>query len=248
MKIRVNDDNAVRKTFKVLVRDEVSRNPNVPWAQRQERIFVLNREKFCQRSRFLREALEQAESNSSNPDTPKPFILKNHMPDDFAAYQRCVYTQTLDMPVDDDDDPLFPLLRLYVLADQLCDYTITNRIINEIVRFSDEWEYTPSKKEIWYVWEFVETYDHPLRKLFIDYQIHRAPRDSLVFQESEHISFDYLSDVALKFWDLAEQSRELAEAEGEDAIFGVKCSERPKCHYHQHGMDRNHVSCEELDL
>lgn len=125
---------------------------------------------------------------------------------------------------------------------------MANFVVNDIIRASDGFEHTTSKKEIWFVWTMIEEYDHPLKRLFVDYQIHEAPRDSLIFEETENIPFEYLNDAVLKFSDLAEQEEERRKVDGEDAILGVKCSERPECHYHQHHKDVNHPSCKELGL
>jgi hypothetical protein len=83
----------------------------------------------------------------------------------------------------------------------------------------------------------ISEYDHPLKRLFVDYQIHEAPRDSLEFEEYERIPFDYLNDVVLKYWDLAEEDQKRRRDGRDDEIFGVACSERGKCYYHQHDED-----------
>lgn len=215
--------------------------------ERQKKLYVLKRSKFSRRSAFFREELEKADSSSSDSNTPKRVVLENHMPEDFDAYLRYINTGSPNLAADD-ADPLFPLLRLYLLADELYDFTMANFVMNDIIRTSDEFKHTPSKKEVWFVWTMIEEYDHPLKRLFVDYQVHEAPRDSLIFDEIKNIPFEYLNDVVLKFSDLAEQEEERRKVDGEDAIFGVKCSERPDCHYHQHGKDVNHPSCEELGL
>jgi hypothetical protein len=240
-------------TFYVLVRDQKNRDPltynTFPWVEPKQQpkqlSFVLNRRKYCERSKCIREALEDVDSSLSDPDEPRRISTENHDPDDLGVYVRWVETENLDIPADD-DDPLFPLLRLYVLADELGDYSFANILINDVMQVSRQLEHTPSKKEIWFVWEMIEEYDHPLKRLFVDYQIHEAARESLIFEEYEHISFDYLNDVALKYWDLAEQERERRQAGRDDVVFGVKCSGRGMCYYHQHGIDRNHPSCAEL--
>jgi hypothetical protein len=258
----IDDDND--DTFEVLVRDRLNRNPITheayPHGELQEEPFVLNRNRYHQRSKWSREELEEAESNSSDPDTPTRIILENHVPEDFATYMRFVETGSLDMAADDKDDPFFPLLRLYVLADHLSDFTIANRIINRIMKVSKDSSHTPSKKEIWFVWEMIEDFEDPLRRLFVDYQIHEAPKDSLLFEDYEHIPFDYLNDVVLMYWDLAKDETDRRQAERDDEpddepdderdydIFEVKCLRRSKCHYHRHDMDSFHLSCEELGL
>lgn len=239
------------KPMVLLVRDKLNRDPKftnsyIP-IECREKFYILKGNKFSRRSAFLREEIEKAESSSSDSNTPKQIILENHNPEDFDAYLRYVNTGNPDSAADD-NDPLFPLLRLYVLADQLRDSTIANFVMSDIIRASDKFDHTPSKKEIWFVWTMIEEYDHPLKRLFVDYQIHEAPRDSLIFDEIENIPFEYLNDVVLEFWDLAKQEEERRRVDGHDAIFGVKCSERPGCHYHQHDVDENHLSCEELGI
>jgi hypothetical protein len=239
-------------TFEVLVRDRMNRNPltyqSYPRAEPQEQLFVINRGKFWIRSGFFREALEDVDSESSDWSEQRPIILENHDPEDFEAYVRFVETESLDMPSDDDVDPLFPMLRLYVLADELGDFSLANLIINDVMKVSDRLNHAPSKKEIWFVWRTIEEFDHPLKRLFVDYQIHEAARSGLIFQDYEHIPFDYLNDVVLKYWDLAELEAERRREGRDDVSFGVACSGRGLCYYHQHDEDSYHLSCEELGL
>lgn len=215
--------------------------------EEQQKLYHLNRDKYSRRSKFFREELEKAESSSSDPNKRTRIRFENHLPGDFEAYMRYVGTGWSNLAADD-NDPLFPLLRLYVLADQLCDFTIANFIMNDIVRASDEFDHTPSKKEIWFVWTMIEDCDHPLKSLFVDYQIHQAPTDSLVFDEMENIPFEYLNDVVYEYSTLSNQKGWRGEADRSDDMFGVKCSKRPQCHYHQHNLDRNHPPCAELGL
>ena len=65
-----------KDTFEVLVREN--------WLQHgcKEKLFVLNRSRYYERSSFFREALDEADSSSSDRNTPKPIILENHMPDE----------------------------------------------------------------------------------------------------------------------------------------------------------------------
>lgn len=69
------------------------------------------------------------------------------MPEDFDAYLRYINTGSPSLATDN-AEPLFPLLRLYVLVDELCDFTMANLVLNNIIRASDEFEHIPSKKEI----------------------------------------------------------------------------------------------------
>lgn len=233
----------------MLVRDLVNRDPSFyeSYAVLKEKLFILNRSKFCERSVFFRQELEKAESASSDPNTRKRVIFENHEPDDFEDYLRFLSTGKLDLAADD-DDRLFPLLRLYVLADELCDFTIANLIMNEIMRAADEFKHTPSEKEIWYVWKFIEKDGHPLRRLFVDYQIHEADDDNLLFGEPDDNLFEYLKDVALGY-SIAKLKGKRGEFGRADDIFVVKCSSRPYCYYHQHDKkDKYHLSCEERGL
>jgi hypothetical protein len=226
------------ETFEVLVRDQMNRDPRTwgiyPWVGLQEQLFVLNRSMFCERSDFFSGALEKSDSSSSET---KPIILTNHKPEDFAAYKRFVETGSLDMPSDDVYNRFFPRLRLYVLADQLGDIALADRIINDIIQISDEFDHAPSKKEIWFVWLRIHEFDHPLKRLFVDYQIHEGTRESLLFKQNEHIPFDYLNAVVLTYWDLVRREEKRRVDGGDDEIFGVECSERGRCYYHQHGED-----------
>ena len=137
--------------FVLLVSDQLNRNPMfadsfVP-IERQRKFYVLKRSKFSRRSAFFREELEKADSSSSDPNTPKRVDLENHMPEDFDAYLRYINTGSPSLATDN-AEPLFPLLRLYVLVDELCDFTMANLVLNNIIRASDEFEHIPSKKEI----------------------------------------------------------------------------------------------------
>ncbi|GAB7330542.1 hypothetical protein MBLNU13_g02133t2 [Cladosporium sp. NU13] len=160
------------ETFEVLVYDQLNRNPMLAGSyippREQKKLYRLNRNKYCHRSSFFREELEKADARSSDPNKPRRVRFENHLPDDFEAYLRYVDSGWPNLAADD-KDPLFPLLRLYVLADQLFDFTIANFIMNDIIRASDEFDHTPSKKEIWFVWEMIEEYAHPLKTLFVDY-------------------------------------------------------------------------------
>jgi hypothetical protein len=209
-----------KDTFQVLVRDQMNRNPgthNTYPGELQEKTFVIDCSKFWERSEFLRNALEEIHSSPTNLNGPRPVMFENHEPDGFEAYVRFVETENLDMPSDDDDDPLFPMLRLYVLADELGDFAFADILINDIVQVAREFNHTPSRKELWYVWQMIVEYDHPLKKLFVDYQIHEAPRESLEFDEFEHIPFDELNGVVVKYWDLAEEEGE-RRREGRDDV------------------------------
>lgn len=136
-----------KDTFEVLVRDRANRDPSFyeSYAVLKEKLFILNRSKFCERSVFFRQELEKAESASSDPNTRKRVIFENHEPDDFEDYLRFLSTGKLDLAADNGDH-LFPLLRLYVLADQLGDFTIANLIMNDIIRASDDLDTLPAKK------------------------------------------------------------------------------------------------------
>jgi hypothetical protein len=70
----------------------------------------------------------------------------------------------------------------------------------------------------------IEDCDHPLKRLFVDYQIHQAPTDSLVFDEMENIPFEYLNDVVYEYSTLSKQKGWRGEADRSDDMFGVKCS------------------------
>jgi hypothetical protein len=245
------DQTDPEETFDVLVYDQLNREPMLANIytppQEQKHLFTLNRYRYCRRSKFFREELERAQSSSSDSNTRKRVKLENHLPDDFATYMQYVEIGRADLAVDG-NDPLFPLLRLYVLADQLCDFTIANFIMNDIIQTSDEYNHTPSKKEIWFVWTMIGESTHPLKRLFVDYQIHQAPTESLVFDEMDNIPFEYLNDVVFEYSTLSRQKGWRGQAERSDDMFGIKCSERPECHYHQHNKDVNHPSCRELGL
>jgi hypothetical protein len=137
-------------TFQVLVRDQMNRNPsfhNIYPGELQERIFVINCSKSWERSEFFRDALGEIRSRPSNPSEPKSVLLENHEPDDFEAYVRFVETESLDMPSDDGKDPLFPLLRLYVVAEELGDLALAGILINHIVQVARKFNHTPSEKK-----------------------------------------------------------------------------------------------------
>lgn len=162
-------------------------------------------------------------------------------------YRRYVENGRPDLAADN-VDRLFPLLRLYVLADQLCDFTTANLIMNDIVRASDEFKHTPSKEEILFVWSMIDSCDHPLRMLFVDYQIHEADDENLLFEDPDDNLSEYLKDVAWGYADLAQRRGKLGKVGRADDIFMVECSSRPYCYYHQHDKDQYHVSCQELGL
>jgi hypothetical protein len=138
-----------QETFEVLVYDRLNRDPMLHnigiRPEEQKELFRLNRDKYSRRSKFFREELEKAESSSSDPNKRTRIRFENHLPDDFEAYIRYVDTGWSNLATDN-NDPLFPLLRLYVLADQLGDFTIANLIMNDIIRASDDLDTLPAKK------------------------------------------------------------------------------------------------------
>lgn len=152
--------------------------------------------------------------------------------EDFATYKACVEAGNIVLP-EHQHHSFDPLIRLYVVAYKLRDFTIANLAINDILDLSSLIGLLPNKTEISYVWEAIRRTKSPLKRLFVDYQIHEAGRLSLKFKEGE-VPLRYLVDIAMGYSSLAEAKGPRGEAERDDDIFKVKCSSRPKCHYHLH--------------
>lgn len=172
-------------------------------------MFTLDRNWFCQRSAFLEKKLEQAEARSSNPNKPALIEFKEHDPEDFATYVRCVHAGFLVLP--EDKESLLPLLKLYVIANVLRDYTMANLAIDEIMRVSDETPILPTEEEITFVWEEVRVSEHLLRNLFVDYQIHEASPSSLSLYERQ-VPFGHPVDVTKGYSKLARKGGARGEA------------------------------------
>jgi len=198
-----------------------------------EQEFVIDRELFCRRSEFLKDGLKEAEDSASDPDNPKPIVIENHDPADFDKYLRSIDTGELDTPVDGNDLRSF-MLRLYVLTNHLRDLAMANGAITHFMQLSDQLNQLPTEREISYVWEAVPVYRDKMRQLFVDYQIHEAPRESLVFDTDDTVPFEYLVDVALEFSDLATQRGNHGRVGRNDDILKVKCLKKDWCYYHQH--------------
>lgn len=221
-------------TFKVLIHNQRGDS------RTQEQEFVINRDLFCQRSEFLREELKEAIDGASDPDSLKPVVIEHHDPADFANYLRYINTGSFDMPTDDQGVRSF-MLRLYVLTNHLRDLSTANFAITYFMRLSDRLGQLPPEREILYVWETVRDFTNPLRRLFVDYQIHEAPGSTLVFDTDGIVPFEYPVDVTLGFSDLATQEGNRGRVGRDDDIFKVKCLSRDKCYYHQH--EGEHSQC-----
>lgn len=208
----------------------------------EQEIFTLNRHTFCARSVTLKLELEQIEAGSSVPGNPQLVSIDYLDAEDFGNYEACVGAGRIVLP-EHQHDSFDPLIRLYVVAYHLRDLTIANLVIDDIMRLSNNSGMLPNKSEISYVWKEIRRTKNPLRRLFVDYQIHETGRLSLKFKEGD-VPFKYLVDVAMGFSSLAEARGPRGEAEQDDDISNVKCSKRPKCHYHLHGDEGSfHAPC-----
>lgn len=227
----MNIRSAPKATFDVIIGDEG-----------KQEIFTLDRHTFCARSETLKAMLEHVEAGSSVPGNPQLVVIDYFDAEDFETYKSCVDAGEIVLP-EDEHNSFAPLIRLYVVAYRLCDFTIANLAIEDIMRLSNKLDILPNNTEISNVWEALRRTQNPLKRLFVDYQIHEAGRRSLKFKEGD-VPFRYLVDVAMKYAALVEAKGPRGEAEQDDDVFKVKCSSRPRCHYHLHDdKDGFHAPC-----
>jgi hypothetical protein len=207
----------------------------------QNRSFDLNRKIISQRPTLLREGLQEAETQGSQSfDLEATYDIEG-----FDTYVQYVHSGEEALPeFDQDNETFLPLLRLHTVAHKLEDYTVTNRVIDKIIRVSDLTQHLPTLGEIMYVWTWIPyNRDHPLCQLFVDYQIHDMDYDMLLLDENREPFAHYTKAVAIGFSNVVELEGPRGEHNKPFDAFKIPCSCRERCHYHTHTED--HPDCTE---
>ena len=211
-----------KDTFEVLAGEQ----PN------QQR-FIVHRELFVKRSKFL----EAASSSRWTCGVNKPVDLTEHEPEIFDSYMQCVYLGSVtapELPNHAGGKALGSLVMLYLLAEKLKDVATTNLVIDEIMWASEEHHELPCDADVTLAYTSTVA-GNPLRNLCRDYYVYEAPPDELVDIHRGKFPSQFLQDVILELKRLA------TEKEPGDRRRMVRYVMREKCCYHQH--DDEHPRC-----
>ena len=228
------------QTFDVLVGPEKKR-------------FTVYHDMMTDRSGFFK----AARSSRWTDDPRTPTDLTDHDPEDFANYLQLIYGGGCIQPDEEltqyfkdgkpkarsstalklGNDHYGTLFKLYILADKLEDLKSANLVMNEILRFGDE---------------FGRFLCPPLMKLIYDSTPANSPlraiaRDTIVYElagrfmleEEDLLPYQLLFEIAKEYhrikFEQDDPQRRLSDA------CTKKITKFPKCRYHQHNDD--HPEC-----
>jgi hypothetical protein len=132
------------------------------------------------------------------------------------------------------------LVRLYVLADKLCDLMTSNMVIDRMVRYSDDVNRIPSSSAITLAYDSTAS-GSPLRALMCDYFIHEGHARYFEIDKATNYPRDFFQDIAARYLE-RKFTNESNTATVKDA-FRVNVSSRGRCHYHQHDSNWTEMEC-----
>jgi hypothetical protein len=163
----------------------------------------------------------------------KPTNLEDDDPEVFANYVRGIYLNLIDvLPQDRENSDLGSLIRLYVLADKLCDLKSANMVVDRLVCYSDETKSIPGAEEIELAYNSTAS-GSPLKAVFCDYFIHESGSGFFNDQDVSKIPREFYHDIAVRYLNIKSKKNKDPSVNIEAAFF-EKVSAKPRCIYHQH--------------
>jgi len=148
---------------------------------------------------------------------------------------RCIYLGNVDfLPVDIqlNKSEFSSLIRLYVLADKLCDLRTANMVIDRFVSYSDKAETIPGPGDVELSYNSTAS-GSPLRKVLCDYFLHEIRDDDLnTMAKTNELPRDFLQDVVVGYLEIKHTNVGKPKAVG--APFRLTISKMARCRYHQH--------------
>lgn len=229
------------KTFEVLVGPE-------------KKLFTLHHDLITSRSKFFR----VARSSHWTADSSKSTDLVDYDSTIFSLYLQCVYTGSIAIPhpeyvrwcaegrsddktdetIDETNDVLESLIKLYSCADKLEDLTAANLAIDELVRFSEDCKILPTAKGVLHLAYESTPSNNPLRELLRDWVIHEASEAMFALSNSIDVfPKEMLFDIVKEFNAIKHDGID----ETVSSAYDLYVSLQDKCHYHQHNDE--HQKC-----
>ncbi|KAK3642401.1 hypothetical protein LTR56_010754 [Elasticomyces elasticus] len=202
--------------------------------------FTVHKDLICRRSPFFEAAASARWTRGLN----KNIELSDDDPEAFAAYLAYLYRAELPM-LDEEQGTKHlwhNLADLYILADKLRDLKTANDVIDEILEYSDLLDKAPTLTIIRKVYD-VTSDSCPLRRLLVDYRIHKS--------YTQH-SDEFLQTLPKAFYvqffsEYAKMQRgEDSESSAPHLDYMVLGKHRPRCHYHQHDDAYPAEKCESM--